>query len=245
MENYRIEVRQFYEMKKAAGELSVNLTYPSPAKLRNECLIQFRKKKHHRDDDSTLKSFFGLLPTEEFHEMAIKRFDIDKFKPLCSLLKKEFRTDEKNIELLAWLIDFCPRPCAKYWRESLKKTQATANVVTEPTTVEKTQQESWLPMPRVNRPPLSKLYVGERKTMGRMERKLYRLSNYHRSKQIQEELFNEPEIMGNRLMTSPSSILATSAVENKSKQVTLEYPSGVKLSVNAHDISLIAQLVKL
>lgn len=31
----------------------------------------------------------------------------------------------------------------------------------------------------------------------------------------------------------------------RSKEITLEYPSGVKLSVDASDLSLIAQLIKL
>lgn len=34
--------------------------------------------------------------------------------PATNFLKKGIKTDEKNIELLAWLIDFRPRPYSKY-----------------------------------------------------------------------------------------------------------------------------------
>lgn len=91
----------------------MNLTHPTAAKLRNECLILF-KRGLDRADTRMLKSFLGWSDKEEIYESAIKRFDPDKFKPLNNFLKKGIKTDEKNIELLAWLIDFRPRPYSKY-----------------------------------------------------------------------------------------------------------------------------------
>lgn len=61
-----------------------------------------------------LRSFLEKPDNEDISESAIRRFDPDKFKPLNNFLKKGTNTDLKNIELLAWLIDFRPRPYSNY-----------------------------------------------------------------------------------------------------------------------------------
>lgn len=81
-------------------------------------------------------------------------------------MRKGTNTDEKNIELLAWLIDFRPRP----------------------------------------------------------------YSNYRITPGYSKEIAS-PLIIGDERLNR--------------KEVTLEYPSGVKLFVDAYDFSLIAQLVRL
>ncbi|MBO9592511.1 MAG: hypothetical protein J7599_06330 [Niabella sp.] len=59
-----------------------------------------------------LDSFFGEGNDQAAVLKAIKKCEIDKFRPLRNFLKKETEsTDDKNIELLAWLIDFKDRPC--------------------------------------------------------------------------------------------------------------------------------------
>jgi hypothetical protein len=164
-ENYRIEIQRFYEKKKSSGELSLNLMYPTAAKLRNECLALFRTGLNDADY-RTLKSFMERPDSEELHESAIRRFDPDKFKPLNNFLRKGTNTDEKNIELLAWLIDFRPRPYSIYRFTAGKNTELLSRPITK----------------------------------------------------------EDPAV---------------------GKKVTLEYPSGVILSVDANDISLIAQLIRL
>lgn len=165
MEQYRADIWQFYQNKKNSGELSLNLKHPTAAKLRNECLLLFRKGLD-KSDYRMLRSFLERPDNEEIYESAIRRFDPDKFKPLNNFLKKDTNTDEKNIELLAWLIDFRPRPYSNY--------RVTPGDSTE-------VASAWM-------------------------------------------VADEPQ---NR------------------KEVTLEYPSGVKLFVDAYDFSLIAQLVRL
>ncbi|RKR82859.1 hypothetical protein BDD43_3050 [Mucilaginibacter gracilis] len=165
MEQYRADIWQFYQYKKSSGELSLNLKHPTAAKLRNECLLLFRKGLD-KSDYRMLRSFLERPDKEEIYESSIRRFDPDKFKPLNNFLKKGTNTDEKNIELLAWLIDFRPRPFSNY--------RLTHSYSTD---------------------------VGQEATVA--EKRLDR------------------------------------------KEVILEYPSGVKLFVDAYDFSLIAQLVRL
>jgi len=165
MEQYRAEIWQFYQDKRNSGELSLNLRHPTAANLRNECLSLFRKGLD-RSDYRMLSSFLERPGNEEITESMIRRFDPDKFKPLNNFLKKGTHTSEKNIELLAWLIDFRPRPYSNY--------------------------------------------------------------------RIVNGYSNQPALA---IMTGEEPL--------QRKEVTLEYPSGVKLFVDAYDVSLIAQLVRL
>ncbi|WP_217698785.1 hypothetical protein [Sediminibacterium ginsengisoli] len=68
-------------------------------------------KRYKRKDERTLNDFFGDRKENINYANTIKKFDRDKFKPLNNYLKGiSNNTDEKNIELLAWLIDYEPRP---------------------------------------------------------------------------------------------------------------------------------------
>lgn len=195
MDNYRFEVLQLFERKKASGELSINLTYPTPAKLREECYLLFTSKRYNKADISILKSFFECPLEEEIRASRIKRFDIDKFRPLRNFLKLGINTQEKNVELLAWLIDFKLRPYSRY----------------------------------VDTVGLSGLQVSKAgDIVGR---------NFL---EIETRITEFPEsIKEIETYTQESVAVRTS------KQIVLEYPSGVKLRVEANDLNLIAQLVKL
>lgn len=108
--DYRRLVLQDYQQKKLANTISINLIHPTPAGIRNEC-IEIYKSKYDRKDENCLKSFFGQYDDKAGCLKTITRFEIDKFKPLVKFLKGQINdTAEKNIELLAWLIDFEPRP---------------------------------------------------------------------------------------------------------------------------------------
>ncbi|MCH5716687.1 hypothetical protein [Niabella hibiscisoli] len=103
-----------YSKKKASGELSFNLKHPTPASLRSECHLLFTGNRYTKADLYTLKSFFQCPENEELRPTKIKRFDADKFKPLNNFLKLAINTSEKNVEILAWLIDFKHRPYSRY-----------------------------------------------------------------------------------------------------------------------------------
>jgi hypothetical protein len=108
--DYTKLVLRSYEEKKARGTLSPRLIHPTPAKLKEECEAVF-SARYERKDQRTLNVFFGQTSEGEAGLKAIKRCETDKFKPLANfLIKKTQTTEDKNIELLAWLIDFDQRP---------------------------------------------------------------------------------------------------------------------------------------
>ncbi len=103
-------VLEDFKKKKEQNLLSYNLMALTPAKINRECLIVFDKRFDKRDE-RLLKSFFN--ERDEFAELrqAVKQCDPDRFRALIKFLKGQSKTtDEKNIELLAWLIDYKNRP---------------------------------------------------------------------------------------------------------------------------------------
>lgn len=108
--NYRKQVLQTYKEKRDANTLSPRLIHPSPRKLRDECLAVVRERFHPKDQQ-VLRIFFDSCKNEKDCIQAIERLSIDKFRPVINFIKESVSdTDEKNVEILAWLIDFEPRP---------------------------------------------------------------------------------------------------------------------------------------
>jgi hypothetical protein len=112
--DYKKAILNAYLKRKEQGNLSENLTRHRPARIRNECLTII--DKWYLDEDAEMLSFFfGVNDNKEGFEREIRKFDIDKFRPLNNFLHNNaIGTDEKNIELLAWLIGFQPRPYRKF-----------------------------------------------------------------------------------------------------------------------------------
>ncbi|MGN6353176.1 MAG: hypothetical protein ACTHLB_07280 [Parafilimonas sp.] len=99
-----------YAQKRAANILSSRLISPTPAKLRDECVALFAAGIK-RKDQAALNTFFEGKAGEDVDLKAMEKYDRDKFKPLWKFITGRINdTDIKNIELLAWLIDFEPRP---------------------------------------------------------------------------------------------------------------------------------------
>jgi hypothetical protein len=120
-DDYELAVLQDYSEKKAKGELWSNMMHPTPGKLKKESLAVF-DRRYHRKDEVTLRSFFDITGDTDTFRPAIKRWETDKFRPPNLVLNKGTqRTDEKNIELLAWLIDFQPRPYAVWLKDRKEK----------------------------------------------------------------------------------------------------------------------------
>lgn len=108
--NYVRRVIETYQLKKEKGELSLNLTEPTPSRLKSECMIVYLERFTEKDN-KTLRLFFQTTDDTTDYSSSIRNIDTDKFKPLCNFLKgRTSDTDAKNIELLSWLIDFDPRP---------------------------------------------------------------------------------------------------------------------------------------
>lgn len=109
--DYKKEVVKTYEKKKIAGLLTINLQHPTPAKLRDEWLMVIQENYIPKKDDSLLRNFFGQKDDINEYITCIKNLDPDRFRPLLNYLKGATQdTDEKNIELLAWLIGYEERP---------------------------------------------------------------------------------------------------------------------------------------
>jgi hypothetical protein len=103
-------VTQSYQYKKNDGSLAARLREPTPANVRAEC-VDVCTARFERGDEETLKNFFGFCATREDYIQKIRKFDIDKFRQLVKLMKNgSIDTDQKNIELLAWLLNLTPRP---------------------------------------------------------------------------------------------------------------------------------------
>lgn len=108
--DYKVQVVDFYKRKREQGHLPLHLINPTPAKLKKECLLVFQSRRT-KTDMAILRQFFGHREEESGYLNAIKTIDTDRFKPLVNFLKEQTQhTDDKNIELLSWLLDFSPRP---------------------------------------------------------------------------------------------------------------------------------------
>lgn len=109
--DYQSLVVRDYEEKKSSNTISPRLIIATPAELRNEC-IAVCQTRFAPKDQRILRNFFGDIGSDvETCTRVIRRCDPGKFKPLQKYLKKESQeTHFRNIDLLAWLIDFEPRP---------------------------------------------------------------------------------------------------------------------------------------
>jgi len=109
-DDYEKSVVAFYWARKANKTLSPFLSDLTPANLKKECKVVC-EERYHKRDEWTLRAFFEQGGDKEACLQAIKRCDIDRFRPLINFLTgKARKTAETNIELLAWLIDFKRRP---------------------------------------------------------------------------------------------------------------------------------------
>lgn len=103
-----------YKKKQMTNELSRLLAQPTSSKIKKECLAVC-KGRYEKKDEQVLNTFFRHAEQDKSLWLVIKGFDADKFKPLDNFLKGVTeKTDEKNIELLAWLINFQHRPYIHY-----------------------------------------------------------------------------------------------------------------------------------
>lgn len=110
LEDYKKAVISNYHYKKEKGLLSSNLLAPTPAKLRTESLVALATRTK-KEDEKIIRNFFnGGLESNDYAHI-INKFDRDKLKPLDNFIAGETEVrDYNNVELLAWLIDFEPRP---------------------------------------------------------------------------------------------------------------------------------------
>lgn len=115
-DDYLKEVLAAYAAKKDEGDLSENLLHPTPGKLRKECLIVYRERSIPQDD-SILRLFFAYTDKDKGYTKGIENFNVDEFRQIPKILRGRVTTPGvKYIDLLAWLIDFNPRPSTIYYK---------------------------------------------------------------------------------------------------------------------------------
>ncbi|MGJ7031078.1 hypothetical protein [Niabella hirudinis] len=108
--DYTKLVLRDYEKKRAANQLTLRLSQPTTSRLKEEC-IEVCTRRYSRRDGGALNLFFGEGDDPAVVLKKIERCDPDRLKPLLNFIKgKTAGTDHKNVELLAWLIDFELRP---------------------------------------------------------------------------------------------------------------------------------------
>jgi hypothetical protein len=109
---YKKTIRTQYEKKKLEDVTGI-LMHPSPAQLRNLCLLLFDKSLSN-NDEKTMKLFFNVKEEESLRK-AIEKCEISRFRPIQSFLRGEKDSENMTrIELAAILVDYNSRPYKKY-----------------------------------------------------------------------------------------------------------------------------------
>lgn len=112
IEDYIKGVKAKYEEAKT-GEYSSFLMNPSPAELKILCLILF-DNGISKQDQEILDMFFDLNE-DSSKRKQMECFEVDKFKPIGNFLKGKTETTRVvNLDLIALLVDFHPRPYRKF-----------------------------------------------------------------------------------------------------------------------------------
>ncbi len=110
--DYTNLILKTYEERKDSSQLSQLLVDPTIGNLSKACFNNYvDRSKRGEEEKNTLESFFGVPPTNIPFIDLIKGYPTSRFKPLQKLIKGEIKNPASvNVELLAWLLDFKPRP---------------------------------------------------------------------------------------------------------------------------------------
>jgi hypothetical protein len=122
IEEYIKAVKAKYDEAKT-GEYSSFLMNQSPAELKILCLLLFDNGISKQDQE--IVAIFFDLNEESSKRKQMECFDVDKFKPIGNFLKGKTETTRVvNLDLIAFLVDFHPRPFRKFMigKEKLKLT---------------------------------------------------------------------------------------------------------------------------
>jgi len=190
---------------------------PTCANLRNEFRLLYNAGCDN-GDKRVIREFLQLPFDKELTDLAVKKCDVDKFKPLCNFINRNLKTHERNFELLAWLVNFPQRPYSKYWRITNGKPDLLSELsITTKGVVEESLEEDFHHRKNALIAKNAKINSGNAKQDFWLETEEQKSENY----------------------TSNNND------DFAKREITLEYASGVKLSVDATDIALIEKLVKL
>ena len=125
--DYKAAIKIKFDKEKL-GEDHDYFESPSPATLRELCLLKFDNGLNSVDQD-IFRIYFKSKPNEDLRN-SIYNFHIPKFKSIQSFLvatEKDKKTSILNLNLVAVLVDFNPRPFNKF----LKNDSITDEFITE------------------------------------------------------------------------------------------------------------------
>lgn len=92
-------------------ELSMHILQLSPGSIKDACLEACRERTFDPKDARVLKAFFQTGNDQQTFLIAIGDLPTDKYKPVINFLRgKTKNPEDKVVELVAWLVDFTPRP---------------------------------------------------------------------------------------------------------------------------------------
>ncbi|WP_310378231.1 hypothetical protein [Flavobacterium sp.] len=112
IEDYKKDIKAKYEEAKT-GEFSGFLLKPSPAELKNLCLLLFDKGISKQDQE--ILDIFFELDDKSSKRKQMEHFNVDKLKPVGNFLRvKTENTRTVSLDLIAFLVDFNPRPYKKF-----------------------------------------------------------------------------------------------------------------------------------
>jgi len=145
LEDYLLTVKQQVERAKS-GTYASFLLNPSPAQLRNFCLLLLDNKLN-KSDEAIFRIFFQA-PEDVVLRKSIENFDVEKFKAVGNFLKGISQTTNiASLNLIAILTDCTPRPFNRFIKEekstvteplglpSVPIKNLIVNTITSPTTV--------------------------------------------------------------------------------------------------------------
>jgi len=117
-EDYQDLVLATYKKKCEERKLHLNLLKPTTVKLKRECLKKYDASDEAKD---VFSDFFDKDKMDNI-ALILSQADPGDFRALLNHINGiTTRTDEKNSELLAWLIDFRPRPSISYYNSFDKR----------------------------------------------------------------------------------------------------------------------------
>jgi len=125
-EEYPELVLSTYKKMRDNGELHTIIPKATTAALKNACLKVY-DSRYNPEDADILSVFFNVDKMKCDFRKVISDVKSDYFKALWKHIRdKTDTTDERNSDLLAWLIDFKPRPSGSYYknlREAKKRAE--------------------------------------------------------------------------------------------------------------------------
>jgi hypothetical protein len=115
-DDYRAAVLETYLKLKDGNKLSHNMANPTPANLRNEAAALYNKNKEA--NGAEILKEFTVDGNRKYDAEIATTLDIDKFRPVSHyLLGQKSKSNPRVVELVAWLIDFNPRPY-EVWKKA-------------------------------------------------------------------------------------------------------------------------------